>query len=79
MATVTEKIEELEGRIDELKSNADRFDLENWRDVVPDVRADVEELADGLDELKAAAFELEQDLIRAEDPDDYEPPGDPRY
>jgi hypothetical protein len=77
MASVMGKIEDLEERIDNLKSDADRFGTENWRDVVPDVRADADELDSELDELRAVAFELEQDLIRAEDPGDYEPPSDP--
>jgi hypothetical protein len=78
MASVMGEIEELKSRVQNLKDNAERFDHENWRDVAPDVRRDADELSDSLDELNAVAFELEQELIRAEEPDDYEP-YDPRY
>lgn len=72
------KIRDLEERVESLESNVERFDLENWRDVVPDVRSDAEELSDEIRRLRIEASDLEQDLIRAEDPGDYEPSSDPR-
>ncbi len=62
----------MERRVEELELNADRFDFEDWRSVVPDVRSDAEGLAAAVKELRARASGLEQELIRAEVPGDYE-------
>lgn len=78
MGTLTGQIDDLERRVEELNSNVERFDFENWRDVVPDVRNDAEDLSRILEDLKRDASNLEQELLQAEDPGDYEPADDPR-
>ena len=78
MADIVGRLDELEERARRLQAEADRFDSEDWREVVPDVRDEIDALAAEIDELQTSAFSLEQDLIRAEDPGDYEPPEDPR-
>ncbi len=78
MAGIVARIDSLNSRIEDLKANVDRFDTENWQDVVTDVSDDADALASEIDELSSEAFELEQELIRMEDPGDDEPADDPR-
>jgi hypothetical protein len=44
----------LMGASGNLQSNVGRFDFENWRDVVPDVRAATAEVANAVAELRKA-------------------------
>lgn len=77
MTAIVAEIDDLRERVKTLESNVDRFDYDDWREVVPDVRSDSESLSFSVETLGNKAFDLEQELIRTEE-GGYDPPEDPR-
>lgn len=55
------KASSLEEASDNLQSEMDRFDTENWRDVVGDAKAAAQEVDSAKDELSAAAANADTD------------------
>jgi outer membrane murein-binding lipoprotein Lpp len=51
---VHEAFKTLEDASSSLESNVDAFDTDNWRDVVPNVKTDSADIADGIEALKRA-------------------------
>jgi outer membrane murein-binding lipoprotein Lpp len=51
---VHEAFKALEDASSSLESNVDAFDTDNWRDVVPTVKTDSADIADGIEALKRA-------------------------
>lgn len=49
---VKEAVEALSGTVDDLQSAISRFDSEDWKDVVPDVKTSAVNVTDSLDTLK---------------------------
>lgn len=50
------------GSIETLKNDIEDFDYSDWRDVVPEVRSDVESLVRELDEISDAVASLDSDI-----------------
>lgn len=51
---VHEAVKAIIGAVDELESNVDNFDAENWRDVVPEVKAAASNVAGAVGTLRQA-------------------------